>query len=82
MFLIGTELFSKADKRWRHDAWQTKGEVMSGDAPPPNSGVPQPPHKPLHSIVEEVAAPWAEAITDVGQDIIRKNQEPPPQAMG
>lgn len=55
---------------------------MASDAPPPNSGVPQPPDKPPYSLVEEVAVPWAEAISEVGQDIIRRKQQPPPQAKG
>jgi hypothetical protein len=56
-----------------------KGAGMA-EGHPPNSGAPQPPDKPLYSLVEEVAAPWAEAINEVGQDIIRRKQEPPPQA--
>lgn len=54
---------------------------MASDTPP-NSGAPQPPPKPLYSIVEQGVAPWAEAVTEVGVDIIKKNQEPPPQTKG
>jgi hypothetical protein len=48
---------------------------MTG-SPPPNSGQPPPSSLPPYAqVLNIVAPPW----TAVGEDIIRKNQTPPPQ---